>query len=201
MNDSSCRQIVPYAELEDKDLLNELRGIFEGYAECSAVAVVSGELPLSFANIGRVPVSINLYGPQKHKDAMGDALQVFDLYLQNPESVRAGIFYDNPHVLGSVDQKWIGQVSEEFRWRSAMRLIIYNFMPLEHETLQLISFESGMAKEETKMNHSKAVDMAKGALQDWVTQNHVEVEKLGEGAIPPDLELAPCPCLDCTSRS
>lgn len=180
MNDSSCRQIVPYAELEDKDLLNELRDVFEGYAECSAVAVVSGKLPLSFANIGRVPVSINLYGPQKHKDAMGDALQVFDLYLQNPESVRAGIFYDNPHVLGSVDQKWIGQFSEEFRWRSAMRLIIYNFMPLEHETLQLIkpSFESGMSKEETKM-----------------------VEKLGEGAIPPDLELAPCPCLDCTSRS
>ncbi|KAL7782660.1 hypothetical protein V8C37DRAFT_397806 [Trichoderma ceciliae] len=203
LNDSCYRQIGPYAELEDRDLLDELRKTFEGYTECSAVVVVSGELPLSFANIGRVPVSINVYGSREHKDAIGNGLESFDLYLQNPESVPTEIIYDNPHVLGGVDQTMIGGFSEEFRWRSVMRLIICNFMPLEHEMLQLIrwSFESGLSKGITKMNHSKALYMAKGALLDWAAQNHVEVEKMAGGAIISNLELAPCPCSDCTSQS
>lgn len=46
-----------------------------------------------------VRVQISMYGPRKMKQEVGQELSQHKIYLQSPDYVRAGVEYDNPHVL------------------------------------------------------------------------------------------------------
>ncbi|KAL7784940.1 hypothetical protein V8C37DRAFT_394980 [Trichoderma ceciliae] len=92
LNDSNYK-LSRYATFEDEILLKELREIFTEYDECSAEVVISGKLP-----IGIVPIFINIYGPREYGDAIDQALQGVELYLQDPESIRTGFSYENPRL-------------------------------------------------------------------------------------------------------
>ena len=46
-----------------------------------------------------VRVNINLYGPQTSSKDVGDELSKYKIYLQRPDYIKAGLEYDNPHVL------------------------------------------------------------------------------------------------------
>ncbi|KAE8323577.1 SNF2 family N-terminal domain-containing protein [Aspergillus sergii] len=44
-------------------------------------------------------VSINVYGRESDRDEVGRELSNKDLFLQHPDGCRAGVKYDNPHIL------------------------------------------------------------------------------------------------------
>ena len=44
-------------------------------------------------------MSINVYGRESDRDKVGRELSNKDLFLQHPDSCRAGVKYDNPHIL------------------------------------------------------------------------------------------------------